>query len=63
MQLCAQEAADQPVYVRSDAGWVRFFSHGAEYARFVVPGANAQLQDATHMRGRITFRRAETFTL
>jgi hypothetical protein len=48
-QLHAQESTDQPLYVRGDSGWVGLFGHGADYARFMSPGTDAQFQDATHM--------------
>ena len=48
-QLHAQDSTDQPIYIRSDSGWVGLFGHGAEYARFTIPGTDAQFQDATHI--------------
>jgi hypothetical protein len=48
----AAQTLEKPVFVRADSGWIGLFGHGSEYARFLVPGRGAQLQDA----GRILIR-------
>jgi hypothetical protein len=52
MTRAAAQTLEKPVFVRADSGWIGLFGHGSEYARFLVPGRGAQLQDA----GRILIR-------
>ena len=46
MTRAAAQTLEKPVFVRADSGWIGLFGHGSEYARFLVPGRGAQLQDA-----------------